>query len=416
MQNSSTDKDGTNEDTHSKLWSAPFLKVVGANTLSTLCNSMIAQALPLYVMALGSSEAVAGLIMGFFTITALISRPLAGIVIDSKGRRYVLLIGIATICVTSFGFSLSSAVMMIFIIRSIQGAGFSAFTTSAATIVADVLPRDRLSEGIGYYGVSFNIAMSFGPGLMLFMRDILGYSSIFVATGIISLLGFAVGSFIKYEKKQPKTEQPAEKKPRKLSFSTMFEKSAIPGGLVLILISFPNGLVQTFLVKYSETMAISGIGLYFTFNSGFMILSRLVAGKLCDRFGVHRALPPGLFLIFGGLLLIAFAKSLAYFLIAGSMLGFGYGVLFPTIQAFVMRSVPLNRRGAASATYYCSQDLGRGSGSIIGGLMVQVIGFSTTFALYSLFIVGAFFMFQFVLRKHITKNVCEEILQKDNQI
>ena len=392
-----------------RLWTAPFFKVLSANTLSTLCNSMIAQALPLYVMALGSSKAVAGLIMGLFTITALISRPLFGLLIDSKGRRYVLLIGITLIMITCFGLSLTSALMIIFIIRSIQGAGFSAFTTSAATIVADVLPRNRLSEGIGYYGVSFNIAMSFGPALMLFMRDHWGYQSIFYVTGIISLLAFSIGSLLKYEKAQPKDQQASENKSKKISLSTMFEKSAIPGAMVLILISFPNGLVNTFLVKYSETLAISGIGLYFTFNAAFMILSRLLAGKLCDRFGVQRALPPGLLLIFGGLLIIAFARSLPYFLIAGSMLGFGYGVLFPTIQAFVMRSVPVERRGAASATYYSSQDLGRGAGAIMGGLMVQAIGFTASFAFYSLFIVGAFVMFNLVLRKRIIRNVDEEV-------
>ncbi len=385
-----------------KLWTAPFFKIVSANTLSSVCNSMIAQALPLYVMWLGGSKTVAGLIMGFFTIAALVCRPFFGILIDSRGRRHVLLIGITIIVITSFGFSLTSAVMLILIIRGIQGAGYSAFTTSAGTIVADILPKNRLNEGIGYYGVSFNIASSFGPALMLFMRDHLGYQSIFYVTGIIGLLALLIGSAVNYEKTNPKPAQASRQKVKRIQLSSLFEKTALPSALVLILISIPNGLVGTFLVKYSETLAIRGIGLYFTFNAIAMIMSRVFAGKICDRVGAQRVLPPGLMLVFGGLLLIAFARALPLFLLAGSMFGFGYGILFPTIQAFVIRSAPANRRGAASATYYSAQDLGAGTGSIIGGMMTEAIGFTASFAMYALFIVGAYGMFRLVLQKRIT--------------
>jgi MFS family permease len=252
---------------------------------------------------------------------------------------------------------------------------------------------------IGYYGVSFNIASSFGPALMLFMRDHLGYQSIFYATGAISLLALVFGSTLNYEKTAQK-QKAAEKK--RLTWDSIVEKTAIPSALVLILISVPNGLVNTFLVKYSESLSIGGIGLYFTFNAIAMILSRLFAGKLCDRVGAQRVLPPGMILIFGGLLIIAFARALIFFLIAGMMLGFGNGILFPTIQAFVMKSAPLDRRGAASATYYSSQDLGQGAGSIVGGMMTEAIGFTVSFAIYSLFIVGAYAMFCLVLKNRIT--------------
>jgi len=396
------ENDATVHSNAARLWTPPFVKIVSANTLSSICNSMIQQALPLYVMWLGSSKTVAGLIMGFFTITALFCRPFFGILIDSKGRRFVLLIGISIIMATCVGFSLTSAVMLILIIRGIQGAGYSAFTTSAGTVVADILPRNRLNEGIGYYGVSFNIASSFGPALMLFMRDHLGYQSIFFATGAVSLLALVFGSTLNYEKTAPKTPKAAEKK--RLTWDSIIEKTAIPSALVLILISIPSGLVNTFLVKYSESLSIGGIGLYFTFNAIAMILSRLFAGKLCDRVGAQRVLPPGMILVFGGLLIIAFARSLIFFLIAGMMLGFGYGILFPTIQAFVMKSAPLQRRGAASATYYSSQDLGQGAGSIVGGMMTETIGFTVSFAIYSLFIVGAYAMFCLVLKKRITPN------------
>ena len=387
-----------------KLWTAPFIKIMSANTLSSICSSMIIQALPLYVMELGSSEAVAGLIMGIYTIASLVCRPFFGNMVDTRGRQSVLIIGVIIILTTCFSFSLTSIVAVILFIRGVQGAGYSAFSTAAGTIVADVLPQNRLSEGIGYYGVSFNIASSFGPALMLFMRDHLGYKSIFFATGAISILTFLLGFTLKYERKSDKSVKATQNPSKKLTLDSVVEKTAIPGALVLILIMLPNGLIASFLVKYSETLGVGGIGLYFTFNAIAMILSRLFVGRICDRVGAQRALPPGLMLIFGGILLIAFARSLFIFIVAGMMLGFGYGIVNPTIQAFVMKSAPLHRRGAASATYYSSMDLGSGAGSILGGIMTQWIGFTTSFAIFSLFMVGAFAVFFTVLRKKINPN------------
>jgi predicted MFS family arabinose efflux permease len=88
------------------------------------------------------------------------------------------------------------------------------------------------------------------------------------------------------------------------------------------------------------------------------------------------------------------------------MNGFGFGIVNPTIQAFVLRSAPYSRRGAASGTYYSANDLGNGVGSILGGVLAQTIGFTLTFGLYAIFVVGAFAVFFFILRKKITPADC----------
>ena len=398
-----------------KLWTFPFIKVMSINTLMTFCNSMMTQALPLYVMFLGSSEAEAGLLTGIFTISALVCRPFFGSIVDSKGRRFTMLVGCSIFMLTSVGFSLTRIVALIMIIRSIQGFGNSAYSTSAGTAAADILPQSRMSEGIGYYGISFNIATAFAPTVMLAIRDRLDYPFVFVCTLCLSSMAFALASTMKYESKKDKPDaavqvQAAKKvedgpavvrQKRKFSLESAVEKTAIPGALVMILSNSPQGLTQTFLVKFGESIGIAGISLYFTFNALAMLCSRLFVGRICDRVGAQRALPPAFVLIFTGLSLIATAHSLFQFCIAGMFMGFGYGILNPTIQAYVMRTAPQSRRGAASATYYMAIDIGNGMGSILGGILAEVIGFAMTFGLYLFFIVGASLMFVFVLRKRI---------------
>ncbi len=392
---------------HAKLWTGPFLKIMSINSCTTLCNSMLMQVLPLYVIYLGSSNAVAGALTGVFTISALLFRPLFGNLVDAKGRKTILLIGIGIYFITSVGYSLTSAVILILMIRSLQGVGNSAFSTTAGTVVADVLPQSRLSEGIGYYGVSFNIVTSFGPALMLFLRNSFGYSSVFYAAAAISLVAFGLGSTMNYEKNNlgeaNANESPVIKERKKISLKTAFEKTSMPGALVLVLSMCPAGLTNTFLVRYSETLGITGIGLYFTINAFSMLLSRLFVGRFCDKYGAHRILPPGLILIFLGVLTISLARSLPMFLLAAPMMGMGFGMVNPTVQAYVVRNAPLNRRGAASATYYSAIDIGNGVGSMLGGFLTQMIGFAATWAFYLIFVAGAMVMFFFVLRKKILK-------------
>ena len=292
-----------------------------------------------------------------------------------------------------------------------------------------IFSRSRIAEGIGYYGISFNVATAFGPTLMLFLSGHFGYTSVFITTSAISLFALLFALTINYEKKkkpaadninpsdadqqsnspvQADSDKPItvvkSKEKQKFSLDKVIEKTAIPGALVMILTGCPMGLTGTFLVKFGQTLNISGIGLYFTFNAIAMIASRMFVGRLCDRIGAHRALPPGLILILCGVLTIATSNSLVQFCIAALFMGFGYGILNPTIQAFTVRSAPLNRRGAASATYYSAIDIGSGVGSMLGGILAQTIGFAWTFGLYSFFIVGASIMFIFVLRKKILQS------------
>ena len=426
-----------------KLWTLPFLNAMGINFFVTLNNSMVQQALPLYVMALGASKATAGLLGAFFTVAALTSRPFFGNLIDSKGRKITLIIGCGIFVITSFLYRVATIVPVLMVIRMIQGLGNSSYSTATGTIIADILPPKRLNEGVGYFGISMNIAQAIGPSVMLFISGMFGFPSVFTVTFITSSVALFLSSFINYEKKRKaeeairrlklaeaealvenqtdgiakaqanakaENEKTSVKSKKKFSINNIIEKSAIPAACIMIMTGLTAGMTGTFLVKYSQTLNISGIGLYFTVNAGALMCSRLFVGRICDRIGAQRALPPGIILVFCGVLTIATSHSLAQFLVAALIMGFGTGIINPTTQAFVLRAAPKNRRGVASATYYMATDIGSGVGSTLGGVMSQLFGFQFTFLFFSIFIVGAMLMFIFVMRPKIM-----EVAEREKQ-
>ena len=218
----------------------------------------------------------------------------------------------------------------------------------------------------------------------------------------------------KSEKKQKAAEQAAEvqkaaERPavqqtgdtKKLTLDKFVERTALPGAFVMVLIMIPIGMINSFLPEYGLEMGVTSVGLYFTINAITLFTSRLFIGRICDRLGAQKVIPPSLLMIFLGMLCIVFSRTLPMFLVSGVIMGLGTGILNPTIQAYVMKIAPMHRRGAASATYFSANDIGQGIGSILGGILATVVGLSATFFIFAFSAVGGFFVYFFVLRKKI---------------
>jgi len=392
-----------------RLWNGGYIKMLIIALSIAVCANMISTALPLYVQELGADKSIAGMVMGTFTIAALICRPIYGNLADTKGRKLVLMIGIGILIFSIFGFSLTTSVAMILILRAVMGVGYSGFSTAGGTIVADVLPKSKMSEGVGYYGISFNIATAFGPQLALVIIALLGYNSVFYLGIITCVIGLLLAMTFNYEKKAQmalKAQEGYIEPPKtKISIKNAFEKTAYPGSFTQFFLAMPMGFAMTFIPTFGITMGIDGIGTYFTVFALTLLATRLFIGKLADRYGSSKVILPGIILVLVGLAILAFTATLMQVLIAAGFIGFGYGCINPTMNAFILKVCPIERRGSANATYYAAFDGGSGVGSMIGGVIVQTMGFQNTFFfLIGIILVGMGLYFKF-LRKQMLE--CE---------
>lgn len=390
-----------------RLWNSGYIKMLTIAVIINICAKMINTSLPLYVQELGADKSIAGLVMGVYTISALVCRPVYGHLVDTRGRKIVLMIGISIVAFTVFGFTLTTSIMVILILRAIMGVGFSGFSTAGGTVVADVLPSSRLSEGIGYYGISANISTAIGPQLALLIVGILGYNSVFYSALVACVLGFILVMTFNYEKKaklalqvQEGYEEPTKEK-TKISLKTAFEKTAYPGAFAQFFLIMPVGFAMTFIPTYGMTKGIDGIGTYFTVFAMALLATRFFIGKLADRFGASKIIPPGICLVIIGTGILAFSSTLTHVLIAAGFIGLGYGCINPTVNAFIIKVCPVERRGSANATYYAAFDGGVGFGSMVGGILVDAMGFQNTFFGLILLVMIGFTLYFKLLRKQI---------------
>src|SRR5690625_4235247 len=142
-----------------KIWTRDFILICLANFFIFLGFQMTLPTIPLFVKDLGGSDQVVGIIVGVFTFSALLFRPYAGHVIESKGRRFVYLVGLSlfVFSVGSFAFIVSIAILIV--MRVVQGIGFGFSTTATGTIATDIIPPHRRGEVLGSCGLTGTITL-----------------------------------------------------------------------------------------------------------------------------------------------------------------------------------------------------------------------------------------------------------------
>ncbi len=375
------------------IFTRSFISVMLINFFIFFSFQMIFPTLPLYIHKLGGSDAVVGLIMGMFTATSLITRPFAGFALDKFGRRKVFLLGLMILCVAAFSYSLATALTMIALIRLLHGVGWGIAGTSNATIAADLLPKKRLGEGIGYFALSNSVSMAIAPAAGIYVADLYGFSDTFCFAGILVLCSICLSLIIKYKTYTP---QPVSLK------DGLYERSAFGPAFLVFCSNATFSGIASFLPLYAASEQVVDIGWFFTVYAGAVFFSRLFVGRVVDRYGYSIVLIPGLLAIIGGLLMVSQAHALPLFLIAAVIFGLGFGLTQMTLQTMVVKNVPSSCLGAANATFYSGVDLGNGLGALFLGSLAELVGYARMFSYAALIVLTALLVYIFYLRRKVS--------------
>lgn len=151
------------------LWTPDFTFLCVANICVFLNNHILLPTIPLYIVHIGGNTKDVGLVMGVFTIAATMMRPIGGGLLDRYGRKKILLIGLAVTVIATVFYHAAAALMFLIFVRIVHGLSFSISSTATGTIAADILPRNRLGEGLGYFGLTNTLSMAVAPLIGLWL-------------------------------------------------------------------------------------------------------------------------------------------------------------------------------------------------------------------------------------------------------
>lgn len=366
-----------------KIISRDFIFIWIANFFIFLGFQMTLPTLPLFVKELGGSDQIVGLVVGVFTFSALLFRPFAGHALETRGRKVVYLFGLSLFVLSVGAFAFATSIFMLIMMRILQGVGWGFSTTASGTIATDLIPPKRRGEGMGYFGLSGNLALALGPALGLSLVGLISFTQLFLIAAFMGLVALLLSLLIHYKKVEESPDKTTTVK------FDIFEKTAINPAILLFFVTLTFGGIATFLPLYALEKSVEGIPLYFVVYAIFLMTSRLVAGKIYDERGHMYVFPPGALMIFIAMLLLAWLPNTTVLLIAAAFYGFGFGSVQPALQAWAVNGAADNRKGMANATFFSFFDLGVGIGAMGFGLVAFYFGYQFIYLISALSIIFA---------------------------
>ena len=346
------------------LWAEAFALQMGQNIFNNLISA--------YAVSLGFSNTLAGSLAIPYMVLAVLGRFLSGRLADTRSRRAGMVLGCAmfTVGAAAYVAPLAAVPAALLLFRGLHGFGYAAASTAYSAAVADVTPPDQLALGLGVNWTAQGAAQLAGGVAVVVLVWGSSYWPAFLCAALFCALGTAAAVLCRYERPAP-----ARPAPPPLRAADILEKSALPHAAV-VLIYYMNLAVGTFFtIPLAAERGIEGGGLFFTTCALGVIVSNICLVKLADRFGRLATLLPVFAVSALCDLCLAAAGSLAMLLAAGVLYGISIGAM-PVIQSATVEPLPLQRRGAGTATLLLAMDLSMGVGPVIWGAVIDGFGFT----------------------------------------
>ncbi|MGC8936562.1 MAG: MFS transporter [Candidatus Methanomethylicaceae archaeon] len=345
-----------------------------ATMLFFMLIQVVVPLIPRYALVIGAQPFMIGLAVSSVSFTAILFRPIGGILSDRWSRRNLMLIGLLLGSTAYAILFLSKEIITIMLSRLLEGVAVAFFVPSSIASAIDYAPEGRVGEALGWRSLMIGIGFSVGPALGGLLSELFGYVTTFGITSVLILLLTP------------------------LIISTGEERTSSPGGssltglkdgrFVLALISLITyslawmGLL-TFLSAYLKLLGYGDleIGLFVSIQAVASLSIRVVAGRASDK-------NPRLMASIG-LLLISLSFFAVYVFevppllyVASLIFGIGVGFFMPASQTLALAKSPPNSRGFLSSVYTMGTDVGNLGGPLIFGAVIETYGsYQSAFAM-----------------------------------
>ena len=312
----------------------------------------------------------------FFAFYVLTPRPFSGYFVDSFPRKTVLMVCFSAFSIFFAGYLAASTLLLFTIVRTLHGGPFGGLTVANSTAAIDVLPSSRRTEGIGYYGLSNNLAMAVAPTIGIWIYQLTdSFEFLFWLALIVACGGWMVDATVVFPEKE------IVRNKSKLSFDRFFLVRGWLLGLNMVAFGFSFGVLSNYLAIYGkEVMGITGgTGTYFMLCSIGLIASRLQGGKALRQGRLTRNAGEGMVISLIGYTLFILVPGWIGYYGSALLIGLGNGHMWPAFQNMTINVAHSNQRGTANSTILISWDIGMGLGILLGGIIAELLSYSAAF-------------------------------------
>ena len=365
-----------------KIWNSSFVRILIYALLCQFTMAVTNTVLPLYVInGLGRSAADSGLLGTVFTIGSLVCRFFAGFLCDRFGRRACLIGGGVLVGLSLLLMGFESTLVLLLVYKVIQGVGHAVNSTTSNAVAAEVLPPDRVGQGLGYYSLHSMITNAIGPTICLSLMGMgaaavggQNYRLPLLVGGVLGLVAAVIGASLRYDNGRSR-EKPDI---RSLRLSDFLEKRALLPSLMIFFTAFATG-AGTYMIVFANEKRFSTIGIYYIVDAAASVAVRFGLGKKLDTVRPAVAAAIAIPLNILAYALLGLTQSEWAFLLSAVLLGVFNAMLTPMFNAMAMKLAPESRSGSASSTYWLGFDVGMAIGMLFFGMLIDWGGYPAAF-------------------------------------
>ena len=359
------------------------------------CQGMLALLLPVYVIGLGLSYSLIGLVLAGYGIGTLIGDLPAGVIQDRIGNRLSMTIGICVMGLGMLALSQSERFVMLVLCGISIGAGASLWNVSRHAYLANNTLNSSRGRAISIFGGVNRIGMFAGPITGGYLSAEAGMQTAFFFCGVVALLAliFPLLFVRDGQAELPPGQQTSMARSYRHLFSYLRRNGWVltPAGFGMICAQTIRAGRQTIIPLYAASILgldVKQIGLVMGVAAAVDMSMFYPAGYVMDRFGRKFAYVPSFLLQALGMALIPLTGSFAALLAATSLIGFGNGLGSGTMLTLGADLAPPKGEGMGAflGLWRLIGDTGHTSAPIIVGTIADAL--SLVPSVYVIAIIG----------------------------
>lgn len=370
----------------SNIYSKDILLVLAASFFYMASPMLVTPLITGFTESISSSAVLMGIVGGMMNLCSLICRPLAGNLADKMSKYRVSLIGAILMSAACAGYIMAPNAVVVLVSRIVNGVGFACCSVCMATWMSNMLPKDKIGSGMGFYGTMNALAMAVAPAIGVSAYQMFGYRVSFFIALTFSVAIIIVIQFIR-DKGKPENvsksmddegvsgvsyNRPAvsAKNRRKKRPIQLIDKKVVPIALIIMLFAIPYCATQSFLVTYAEVRNLDiTVSMFFPSYAVVLIVLRLSLRNLFDKLPFRTFLMASSASLLLAIICLAEMRNNGMMFLASFFLAGGYGIMSSVCQSTAILLAGKEKRGLANSTYYIGLDLGMALGPMIGGVL-----------------------------------------------
>lgn len=338
--------------------------------------------LPILYAHMHLKSSLIGIVVGSYSVGAILFRFLAGLMADKFGYGKIALYGII-IAFVSICFSVFyKSWIIVSIARFFYGIGSALYSSTALAIITLSNEEQDIKEAVALYTLCSMLGIGAVTGVANILYNKLGFNTI-ILFAIISTL-FALYCFSR--KYIEYANLPLQKSKTQVKIKQIIVNSNIYIPTInQFSVYFCYGIIMTFLPIVSISHGLNKwLWMFYVPYALVVILSRFMVRYITKIFSsevLSLIILVGLSLT---MLMLIVPNSKGILLIIGILFGLVVGLAMPIFVSLVASKTAPSMRGGAMGFFSSSLDLGVAAGSIFIGMLTIYLSYTDIFILVSI--------------------------------